>query len=396
MARDTEKTANALGEFMDKILDIDALLAPISGDASAGMELSGGSTEFMAIAEALKSDADENLGDWKPESIKKADYRRALQLAKAALTDKSKHLQLACWLAEAATLQYGLKGFNESLAFLHRFLKEYWVTMYPSLDPEDGSVDSRIKPLGGCVTKLTREVSLFPLAFAGGKAYGLERYNQAKKVDQLKKLPNNEDGKNGLDYYNEAIDSGKIDGAMFDEIALLTPVDSLTETLELLAEGKDLTSELQILVAELYVEDGVPNDYAPSFSEIKGLLEECIRVIKRFAGARISDGHVANEGDGRSADEEHRDSAVGSTDVPQIRFSASVGSASIASRRAALKQLSEVANFFKTNEPHSPVSYLVNKAVEWGNLPLNELLRELVEDDSVLARIDKTLGIIRS
>jgi type VI secretion system protein ImpA len=64
----------------------------------------------------------------------------------------------------------------------------------------------------------------------------------------------------------------------------------------------------------------------------------------------------------------------------------------IKSRQDALKRLSEVAEFFRKTEPHSPVSHLVSRSVKWGNMSLENLLQELIKDESVLGQIRETLG----
>jgi type VI secretion system protein ImpA len=65
----------------------------------------------------------------------------------------------------------------------------------------------------------------------------------------------------------------------------------------------------------------------------------------------------------------------------------------IRGRQDALRRLSEVAEFFQKTEPHSPVSYLVGRAVKWGNMPLEKWLEEVIKDSSVLAQIQETLGV---
>ena len=52
-----------------------------------------------------------------------------------------------------------------------------------------------------------------------------------------------------------------------------------------------------------------------------------------------------------------------------------------------------MATFFRQTEPHSPISYLVQRAVRWGNMPLEELLKEVVKHSDALDRIWDTLGI---
>ncbi len=64
----------------------------------------------------------------------------------------------------------------------------------------------------------------------------------------------------------------------------------------------------------------------------------------------------------------------------------------VRSRQDALKRLSDVAEFFRKTEPHSPVSYLVQRAVKWGNMPLDNWLQEVIKDETVLGNLRETLG----
>ena len=64
----------------------------------------------------------------------------------------------------------------------------------------------------------------------------------------------------------------------------------------------------------------------------------------------------------------------------------------INSRQDALRRLAEIADFFQKTEPHSPVSYLVQRAVKWGNMPLESWLQDVIKDDSILGQLRQTLG----
>jgi type VI secretion system ImpA family protein len=64
----------------------------------------------------------------------------------------------------------------------------------------------------------------------------------------------------------------------------------------------------------------------------------------------------------------------------------------VRSRQDALKRLADVAEFFRKTEPHSPVSYLVQRAVKWGNMPLDNWLQEVIKDENVLGQLRETLG----
>ena len=65
----------------------------------------------------------------------------------------------------------------------------------------------------------------------------------------------------------------------------------------------------------------------------------------------------------------------------------------IRSREQAIRQLQEIASFFRRTEPHSPVAYLAEKAAKWGCMPLHEWLRTVVKDDSALLRMEELLGV---
>src|SRR5206468_5842988 len=65
----------------------------------------------------------------------------------------------------------------------------------------------------------------------------------------------------------------------------------------------------------------------------------------------------------------------------------------IRSREAALDRLREVADFFRRTEPHSPVPYLIQRAINWSRMSFEQLLVELVKDENSRLDINSTLGI---
>ena len=73
-----------------------------------------------------------------------------------------------------------------------------------------------------------------------------------------------------------------------------------------------------------------------------------------------------------------------------------VASGPISSRQDALRTLGLVADYFGKTEPHTPITYRVKRAVRWGNMPLEALLKEVVKNDDALEHIWETLGITGS
>jgi len=61
-------------------------------------------------------------------------------------------------------------------------------------------------------------------------------------------------------------------------------------------------------------------------------------------------------------------------------------------RAQALQQLRLVADFFRRTEPHSPVSYLAERAAGWGDMPLHVWLRTVIRDPAAIAGVEELLG----
>ena len=62
-------------------------------------------------------------------------------------------------------------------------------------------------------------------------------------------------------------------------------------------------------------------------------------------------------------------------------------------REDAIRQLEEIANFFRKTEPHSPLAFTLDDAVRRARLSLPELLAEVLPDAGARRMLLTTLGI---
>jgi len=137
---------------------------------------------------------------------------------------------------------------------------------------------------------------------------------------------------------------------------------------------------------------------APNFNFIKGLISKFSHALQQLSGvkaeqpaAKASPETPAESGRETliSAPEE---SLVASTNqvetvVMQATPSA-MGGANLShtaqvnsmNRDVAFHLLREVSDYFRHSEPHSPVSFLLEKAIRWGYLSLPELLQEMMAE----------------
>ena len=62
-------------------------------------------------------------------------------------------------------------------------------------------------------------------------------------------------------------------------------------------------------------------------------------------------------------------------------------------RKQALKMLGQIQEYFATNEPHSPVTFLLGRAIDWADMPLDQWLAHVIKDDSQLNMLSDMIGI---
>src|SRR5262249_31443938 len=62
-------------------------------------------------------------------------------------------------------------------------------------------------------------------------------------------------------------------------------------------------------------------------------------------------------------------------------------------RAEAYRQLAQAAATLRELEPHSPIPYLAQRAVELGALPFPLLIKEWIRDPTILTEVNRELGI---
>ena len=77
--------------------------------------------------------------------------------------------------------------------------------------------------------------------------------------------------------------------------------------------------------------------------------------------------------------------------LEDIQYTAGVWS----SREQAYKTLEQLAEYLSTIEPHSPTPYLIRRAVKWGQLPLAELIQEVLNEEGDLNGMLAMMGLQR-
>lgn len=356
-------------------IDVNELLAPIPGGDPAGSDASF-SDQFDRIREARRAD-DPNLpqGDWQTEP-KVADWREAQSLAEDVLVRTSKDLQAAVWLGEAAIFRHGLEGARDGFDLLHGLLERYWEGLYPRAD--DGDQEERAGKLAWFATWGARALQQMMLNDDPQAPLTLAGWIDSRDVDNL--------GRQNAEAYQAALDEGRINGEAFDARMLATPDGVVRERIDMIQAARDAFARFSATADARMGRD------APNLAGIDDALKKIQQVYAKVGAAKGIGGVVVEQAAGAAVGE-----AGGS-----VGHAAGMGAApdlpagALASKEAALASLAQIAAFFRRTEPHSPVAYLLERAVAWANMPLEEWLAEVVRDESTLSSIRERVGLAPS
>jgi type VI secretion system protein ImpA len=350
------------------LLDFDALLAPVSADRPSGEWLPD---VHGAIEQARRADDDLPQGDWKRET-KSADWDSVIKIATDALSARTKDLKAAAFLVEALAKEHGLAGMRDGLRLLRELQERFWDSLHPEI--EDGDLEGRVVPLEWLNGKLPVCVTEIAVTRSrDGKTYSLLQWDESRAVERLE-----------AEKRTQAIAEGKLPGEQFDRAVAATPRVFYEGLVDDLAAASDELQRLDRVLDEKFGRE------APSLLGVRKALERCADVLgpilRRKRELEPDVAPAAAAGPVTTATE--RTSAWTSDDP--------LAPIDPVDRADALRRLNAVAAFFRRTEPHSPIAYLVERAARWGQIPLDQWLREVIHDEATLAHLRETLGLVES
>jgi type VI secretion system protein ImpA len=345
------------------LLDLEALLAPIEGDNPAGAALryAGDYDEIKSLLPKPDRDAFEASGQ-------EGQWPKLVQVTSQKLRQKSKDLTIAAWLTEGLVHQHGFPGLRDGLLLIQGLCERFWDNVYPLAD--DGDLEVRAAPLQAL---LERNAPLWlgeiPLAKAN-----------IKQADSDEQIPVTYNLWHAI-VIGQLEDKKPLQGPMEDASAK-SPTDFLQDLHSDIEEAEAALAALNDLLNEKF------GSAAPSTVAAAEILAKCKSRIAsvllkrgvRLGAAVDESAEAASNGDGTHAGG-YSHGSNGARSGP------------IDNRDDALQRLREVADFFRRTEPHSPVPYLIQRAINWSRMSFEQLLVELVKDENARLQINSTLGL---
>ena len=367
-------------------MSVEDLLDPVSEDAPCGESLRADPlfTEIRLARE--EDDPTLSMRHWE-RPLKVADWSMIERRCSAALAHQSKDLQIAAWLLEAWVRQYQLRGLLEGLKLLMGLIERYWEPLFPAMDGDD--VDARLAPFewlnDSLPLTLKLHITLVHLVDRKPARMNLADWQKMTKAELAKSA----EGQKG----EEGIENVVTRSFVIAYAAKLTN--------DHLAEQKKLTRQCRMALVNL---DAVLRvnfaNNTPSLSLISNVLDQIGRALDQILPEQVNLDQVPplsiiqpNEILMPSTEEA---SDVLSNPVVEISLAQAhekVATLAWKNREQAYAALESIADFLHKTEPHSPTPYLIKRAVNWGRMPLPELMAEVIREEGDLNKLINLLGL---
>lgn len=409
------------------MVDIESLLAPISDEAATGTYLkldrsayrslrnsyNTAQSSFRQLIETPDASSDETLLD-----TNDSNWAQLRQDTFDALTKSTKDIELLGWyIASQLFTAKPYQALADSTKVLTELIERYWSTLHPTL-PENKVKSSdeqgvakelaefRIKPLLQLVGESNDSTALFmPLQLIS-------------LIDEIT-----------YGDYLRAERSGEL--SALKETAQSQFSSEVEETVMLLSQSYQHFSEAEAAIAKECQAIGVT---PTSFRFVKANIANSINAIRflteeKFANWPLDDEFLPRKEETieeastevapeATISEPAAEIALTSNNTRSAEPAATISNATangaspslnqalvtntaaftsvghLASRDHAFQELRKIAEYFKATEPHSPISFLLERAIRWGYMSLPELLQEMTGGNSnVMEHINQLTGM---
>ncbi|WP_224361400.1 type VI secretion system protein TssA [Hyalangium versicolor] len=350
---------------------LELFLRPISPDAPSGRSLRY-EPLYDQIREARRED-DATLpqGVWQT-TLKRANWAQVSEICQQALAHETKDLQLAAWLTEAWGIQQGFAGVERGLQLLAALVEHFWDSLWPAL--EDDDVEARLAPLSWLDDRLPSVLCQLPLVQTQGPDAASHGFADWQRILHQEKQGG--DPESAADQGDPATaERGPLTRETFLAIASSMPASALGALARQVDAALAASSTLeQQLDARLGKASGLVRRARSCLDDIQALA-----TTLRGSASQEEPGEEA----GTAPDTEPSDRPANLGHLPRA----------IRSREDAFRLLNLASEYLRRTEPHSPVAYLVKRAVHWGQMPLDQLLEELIPNASSLEALHSLLGM---
>ncbi|WP_113064932.1 type VI secretion system protein TssA [Oleiagrimonas sp. MCCC 1A03011] len=341
-----------LGEDAARLLDT------IDGSHPAGQNLRGTPT-MRAIEEARRSD-DPTLpmGPWAVE-LKHANWPSVSKRIVDALCTRSKDLRLTAWLLEAEIHQRGFAALAPCIDLMREVCIRWWDDLHPH--PLDGDQEPRANIVRWVNDKLLATLSLVPLVQIDEHVASWSGWELAHHHERIRAA-------------NGSLPEEAEEVASLEDLqALLAQVSPtlLRSRHAEIAGAREAIAALDAALREFMHDD------APTLHKMDGLLARMQSLLRGELSRRHEPLEEPEATPIANMDEAEAETSVVRAEKADDSHPATGARRTTGNREQAYRELAGIAEYLMQIEPHSPVPYLLQRAIDWGRLDAASLYHEL-------------------
>nr|VFJ62716.1 MAG: type VI secretion system protein ImpA [Candidatus Kentron sp. DK] len=340
------------------ILDMEALLEPIGPDNPVGKNLEY-DAGYLAVVQAAEDIPPHRMGD-AVTGGRKADWPFVKENAQA-LFSRAKDMRLALLLCQALIRTDGYRGFSGGLRLFGELLARYWDTAYPRVGPGDDDPTERVNILASLTDTESILLPLRRLPIVSSPTMGDFSMRDMDIAKGVISPPPDQQGP----------DTASINAAFME-----ADPEELEATSIALSNALTATEEIDRLVT-----GKIGPHQAPDLSELASTLDKARRII---------DEHLAERGYDASSAEENPREGVGPSpggSAPSPTHSGSGAGGRINGTEDVIIALDRIIDYYRNNEPSSPVPLLMERAKTWVHSGFMEILEDIAPNGVDQARV---------
>lgn len=370
------------------VIDIDELVAPISDDSPQGADIRADrspTSDYYTIKDTRNSaraaERSAMFDDSDVDLI--TPWKTVISTGARILTSGSKDLEVAAWYTEGLIRIYGIPGLRDGIKLTRRLIETHWEGLFP--EPDEDGLETKVAPLtglngdGGDGTLLTPIRNAAITVEGDYGAFSFWQFQQARDADRIEDADAKAERHDALGFSLEIIGNTV---TVSDNKWCLDMVATIEECIE------DFKS-YNTLLREHCKHD------APPYTNINTLLDEVLRTARFIYKDKLEAAAAVVQQEQQEDTAISESAAAGETGAPQmVQVTQQVIAGPIASREDALKQLEEVAKYFRTYEPHTPLAPGLERLINWGRMTVAELMLELLPDAQSRGLYSQLTGVM--
>ena len=358
---------------------VQQLLAPLTGTEPAGrwMRYERAFTDIARLRE------EDNpllpMGEWERPLIK-ADWRKVAEACIQLLSQETKDFQVAAWLCDAWVRTSGLHGLHAGLNLIAGMAERYWTSAWPALEEDDA--ERRVAPFVWMNTNLPltlrqSTVLLRPVLHRETTVTLLD-WERAPTADDAKTEEGERRSRREIREGVKLSDAEWLGTTDLRSEQALAALERLSRFLDAqLAAASPSLSKLADVIASL-------RQAAQSLLKEIPLPVDTLQIERSAATDIASVPGVTHPSTSRIEEQ---------SSTPTAGAEISLSTATIKDREQAYAALMSIAVYLQRIEPHSPTPYLIQRAIELGQLSLPEMIRDVSASAGSLDKFFELLGI---